>query len=209
MHETHSKHTFLYGQVRRALQSGSYLPGQRIDPAMLAKEFGTSLTPVRFALHRLTGEGMIDDHARLGFQVPLPTEMGMRDLYDWMERLLVLSSELGSTRSPARQPVPVPVPADDDLPKQTWKLFDTIARGPGRWSLHQTVRRANDRLAPIRRAKQGLIEQASEELAELARLWQAHDTARLNSALHAYHERRKALVPCIVELLAERSNQLH
>lgn len=207
MNTSCSKSALLYGQIRRALQSGRYLPGQRIDPAMLAEEFGTSLTPVRFALHRLTGEGMIVDHARHGFQVPLPTEMGMRDLYDWMERLLILASELGSARSQAK--APMPAPADDDLPKQTWKLFDAIAHGPGRWSLHRAIRRANDRLAPIRRAKQGLIEQAAEELAELTRFWQAQDTAGLNSALHAYHERRKALVPCIVELLTERRSQLH
>lgn len=206
MNAIHSKSSYLYGQVRRALQSGRYIPGQRIDPRTVAAEYSTSLTPVRFALYRLVGEGMIDDHARHGFQVPLPTEMGMRDLYGWMEQLLVMSNELGGARSPARRPVADL--ADDDLPKQTWKLFDAIARDPGRWSLHRAARWANDRLAPIRRAKQGLIEQATEELAELTRLWQAHDTARLNSALHTYHERRKALVPCIVELLTERSNQL-
>ncbi len=126
---------------------------------------------------------MIDDHARQGCQVPLPSEMGMRDLYDWMEQLPVVSSELGSPRSPTRQPVPAP--ADDDLPKQTWKLFDTIGRSSGGWALYQSVRHANDRLAPIRRGKQGFIEQAAEELAELTRLWQAHDTGGLNRALHA------------------------
>ncbi|WDS34744.1 GntR family transcriptional regulator [Pseudoxanthomonas sp.] len=202
----HSKSTFLHGQVRRGLQSGRYAPGQRIDPATLAAEFNTSLTPVRFALYRLVGEGMIHDHARHGFQVPLPTEMGMRDLYDWMERLLVMASELGNPRSPARQSPPPST--EDDLPKQTWKLFNAIARDTGRWSLHRAVKRANDRLAPIRRAKQDLIDHAAEELAELTRLWQAHDTTRLNAALHAYHERRKQLVPCIVALLTERSKQL-
>lgn len=207
MNAIHPKNVFLYGQVRRALQSGRYIPGQRIDPREVAAEYGTSPTPVRFALYRLVGEGMIDDHARHGFQVPLPTEMGMHDLYDWMERLLVISGELGAARSRARQPAPVP--ADGDLPKQTWKLFDTIGRSSGGWALYRSVRCANDRLAPIRRAEQGLIEQAAEELAELTRLWQAHDTARLNSALHAYHERRKQLVPCIVALMNERSSQLH
>jgi DNA-binding GntR family transcriptional regulator len=208
MREKHSKNTLLHKQIRRALQSGHYVPGQRIDPRIVAAEYSTSLTPVRFALYRLVGEGMIDDHARHGFQVPLPTEMGMRDLYDWMERLLAMSVELGGARSRARQPVSA-LPEDDDLSNQTWKLFDAIARASGHWLLHQAVRRTNDRLAAIRRAKQELIEQAAEELAELTQLWQAHDTARLNSALHAYHERRKALVPSIVELLTERSNQLH
>lgn len=208
MDRTYPKSAFLYGQVRRALQSGRYTPGQRIDPGMLAMEFSTSLTPVRFALYRLVGEGMIVDHSRNGFHVPLPTEVGMRELYDWMEWLLVTSNEIDGVKSLHRQ-TSAPSPTDDDLPKKTWKLFDAIARGTGHWSLHQAVRQTNDRLAPIRRAKQELIDHAAEELAELQQLWQAQDTARLSSALRAYHQRRKQLVPCIVALMNERSSQLH
>lgn len=33
MDAIHSKSAFVYGQVRRALRSGRYAPGQRIDPA--------------------------------------------------------------------------------------------------------------------------------------------------------------------------------
>lgn len=87
MNATHSKSEFVYGQVRRALRSGRYAPGQRIDPATLAAEFNTSPTPVRFALYRLVGEALVVDHARDGLHVPLLTEVAMRDLYDWMERL--------------------------------------------------------------------------------------------------------------------------
>lgn len=82
MSPIHSKSAFLYGQVRRALQAGRYVPGQRIDPATLAAEFNTSPTPVRFALYRLVGEGLIADHARSGLHVPLLTEVALHDLYD-------------------------------------------------------------------------------------------------------------------------------
>jgi hypothetical protein len=68
------------------------------------------------------------------------------------------------------------------------------------------VKQANDRLAPIRRAAQGLLEHTYEELSELNRHWQAHDMPALKSALHDYHQRRKQLVPCIVALLSEGSN---
>jgi hypothetical protein len=71
------------------------------------------------------------------------------------------------------------------------------------------VKQANDRLAPIRRAKQELLEHTGEELSQLSRHWQMRDMPALKSALHDYHERRKQLVPCIVALLSDRSGHFH
>lgn len=209
MDAIHSKSVFVYGQVRRALQSGRYAPGQRIDPGRLATEFKTSPTPVRFALYRLVGEGLLADHARDGLHVPLLTEVAMRDLYDWMERLLLMACDIGVAPI-FREPEALELAsADDDLVKLTWQLFDTIAHATAHWSLHHAVKQANGRLAPIRRAKQGLLEHTYEELSQLNQHWQARDIPALKSALRDYHERRKQLVPCIVALLNEGSNHIH
>ena len=209
MRASHSKSAFLYGQIRRALQSGRYVPGQRIDPATLAAEFNTSPTPVRFALYRLVGEGLVADHARGGLHVPLPTEVAMRDLYDWMQRLLLMACDIGfapTARTPGKLEL---ASADDDMVKLTWQLFDAIARATAHRSLHHAVKQTNDRLAPIRRAKQGLFEHAYEELSELNRHWQEHDILALKTALRDYHERRKRLVPRIVAMLSDGSDYLH
>jgi len=209
MDAIHSKSVFVYGQVRCALRSGRYAPGQRIDPAGLATEFKTSPTPVRFALYRLVGEGLVVDHARDGLHIPLLTEVAMRDLYDWMERLLLMACDIGASPA-ARKTEPLELAsADDDLVKLTWQLFDAIARATAHGSLHHAVKQANDRLAPIRRAAQGLLEHSFKELSELNRHWQARDMPALKSALHDYHERRKQLVPCIVALLSDGSDYLH
>jgi DNA-binding GntR family transcriptional regulator len=208
MDAIHSKSVFVYGQVRCALRSGRYAPGQRIDPAGLATEFKTSPTPVRFALYRLVGEGLVVDHARDGLHIPLLTEVAMRDLYDWMERLLLMACDIGASPA-ARKTEPLELAsADDDLVKLTWQLFDAIAHATTHGSLHHAVKQANDRLAPIRRAAQGLLEHSFEELSELNRHWQAHDIPALKSALRDYHERRKQIVPCIVALLSEGSDYL-
>lgn len=209
MDAIHSKSAFVYGQVRRALRSGRYAPGQRIDPATLAAEFHISSTPVRLALYRLVGEALIVDHARDGLHVPLLTEVAMRDLYDWMECLLLMACDIVAT-STARKAEPLELEsADSDLVKLTWQLFDGIARVTARMSLQHAVKQTNDRLAPIRRAAQGLIKNGFEELSGLNRHWQARDMPALKSALHDYHERRKRLVPCIVAVLSERSDHLH
>ena len=209
MDATHSKSAFVYGQVRRALRSGRYAPGQRIDPATLAVEFNTSPTPVRFALYRLVGEALIADHARAGLHVPLLTEVALRDLYDWMERLLLMACDIGAAPTAEETGTLEIASADDDLIKSTWQLFDAIARATAHRSLHHAVKQANDRLAPIRWAKQGLLEYGVEELLQLKRHWQAGDTPALKSALRDYHERRKQLVPGIVALLNDHSDYLH
>ena len=67
------------------------------------------------------------------------------------------------------------------------------------------MKRANDRLTPIRRAAQGLLEYSFEELSALHRHGQARDMPALKSALRDYHERRKQFVPRIVALLNDRS----
>lgn len=199
----HSKKALVYGQVRRDLQSGRYPPGQRIDPATLARELKVSQTPVRAALHHLVGEGVIIDHARSGLQVPLPSEIALHELYDVMERLLLMACDIG-LGAHARPPVAFELPANDiDVPKSTWQLFNAMALCSGHRLLHQTIKRHNDRLAPIRRAKSGLLDHATEELAQLSALWQGQDPPALRDAIHAYHARRKQLVPRIVALLID------
>ncbi len=205
----HSKSALLYRQVRRALQSGRYLPGQRIDPGTLAEEFNTSPTPVRFALHRLVGERLIDDHARNGLHVPLLTEVALRDLYDWMEHLLLRACELGAnaTEGPPREPVGAALYSHEDLVKGTWQLFDAIAGASGFRPLHDAVRQGNDRLAPVRRAKRGLIDHVGDELARLSGHWQNRDMPALKAAVRGYHARRKQLVPRIVAFLVDHRDR--
>lgn len=208
MSATYSKSVFLHAQVRRALQSGRYVPGERIDPATLAAQFNISSTPVRFALYRLVGEGLLEDHGRSGLRVPLPTEVVLRDLYGWMERLLLIACDIGI--SPMARPERELDPASPgaDVVKLTWQLFDAIAAATDQRFLHLALKQANDRLAPIRRAKQDLLDDPSEELSRLHRHWQARDMPALASALRAYHARRKQLVPCIVATLTERRDRL-
>ncbi|WP_202841039.1 GntR family transcriptional regulator [Luteimonas saliphila] len=204
-----SKSAFLYREIRRALQAGHYVPGQRIDPATIAAEFRTSLTPARYALYRLVGEDLIADHGRDGLHVPLPTEFSLHQLYDWMHRLLLAAFEIGFPQWTHEDVREVDLSPDDDLVKRTWHLFDAIASATGHVPLHRTVRRTNDCLAPIRRHKQTLLPDAFEELSELILHWRRRDIDALRLALKRYHDRRMQLVPCIVVLLNRKARDLH
>jgi len=209
MPESDSKSVFLHQYIRRALQSGRYAPGERIDPATLAKEFRISTTPVRLALYRLVGEGLLADHARGGLRVPLLSEVAMRDLYDWMQRQLLIACDIGVAPASWRSRRPPATSVNGDEVKMTWQLFDSIAHATGQRALHDSVKRTNDRLAPIRRAKHGMLEHTADELAMLRQRWQQRDIAALKRGLREYHERRKELVPCIVAALVENSARFH
>ena len=135
--------------------------------------------------------------------VPLLTEVAMRDLYDWMEHLLLITCDIGAAPAARKTDEAELASAEDDPIKLTWQLFDAIARATTHRSLQHAVKQANDRLAPIRRAEQGLLKHSFEELSELKRYWQTRDMPALKSALRDYHERRKRLVPRIVALLSD------
>src|SRR5438270_11462743 len=44
-----------YAAIRQRLREGLYRPGDRLETAILSEELNASVTPVRVALHRLTG----------------------------------------------------------------------------------------------------------------------------------------------------------
>jgi DNA-binding GntR family transcriptional regulator len=199
-----SKSALLYAAVRLAIQTGRYLPGDHIDPGMLAAEFKASPTPVRFALYRLVGEGMIADHGRQGFDIPIPTEASLRSLYDWMRRLLLMACEI-SLESPAMlTSIHAVATSSADVVALTRQTFESFALETGHHFLHLAVRQANDKLDPIRRAKQPLVPDARQELARLIRLGQRRQVQQLKAALVDYHERRMRLVPQIVGVLNSR-----
>lgn len=205
----HTKSVQLQSQVRLALRSGRYRPGDRIDPATLASEFNTSLMPARLALERLVGEGLLEHHARGGVYLPLPTEVELRHAYDCMQQLLLMACDLATARIPSGVREPDAAPAYEDPVEITWQLFDAIGQATANAFVHHGIRRMNGWLAPIRRAKRELVEDAFDEIIELERHWQQRDVSSLKAALRHYHERRRHLVPWIVAALKQREDRLH
>jgi DNA-binding GntR family transcriptional regulator len=58
-----------YGRIRGYVLGGDVAPGARLGQVELAERFGISRTPVREALRRLAGEGLVDLHSNRGFRV--------------------------------------------------------------------------------------------------------------------------------------------
>jgi DNA-binding GntR family transcriptional regulator len=73
--------TSLYDELREAILTGRFEPGQVLSENALATEFGKSRTPVREALHRLEIEALVERVPR-GVRVRTSSPEEILDIYD-------------------------------------------------------------------------------------------------------------------------------
>ena len=76
-----SRAEYAYLNIRQAIRDGRFKPGQRMRETELAEKFAVSRTPVREAIRRLSGEGLIEDVAGRGLAVTQFTMAQVRELY--------------------------------------------------------------------------------------------------------------------------------
>ncbi len=87
-----------YERIRTAIAEGQLPPAEVIREVDLVRDFGMSRTPVREALHRLHGEGLIKPVAPGGY---VAIELGpkeLRDIYEVREMLVGLAARLAAQR---------------------------------------------------------------------------------------------------------------
>jgi DNA-binding GntR family transcriptional regulator len=88
----------IYKELRRSIIVGHRKPGERLDMDALAKSCGTSVTPVRDALHMLNQEGLVTIKPRSGYFVTYVTLKQLHDMLDLREILEVASAERAALR---------------------------------------------------------------------------------------------------------------
>src|SRR5512139_1624509 len=70
----------IYEHLREQLLNGEIPPGQHLIEAKVAKDLGTSRTPVREALHSLELEGLIESIPRVGYIVKPTSEQEVEEI---------------------------------------------------------------------------------------------------------------------------------
>lgn len=175
--------------IRRRILARSYLPGARLDPAVLAQDLFSSITPVRDALNVLTGSGLVETGINEGFHIPNIDEPALKDLCSWNLEVLLLA-----IRSwPKREFVATPAfePDDDGSAISTAVLFDAIAHRSENAEHSRAVASLNERLHPIRTIEPFVLEEIAVELAALRSTFKASDREQLRRELVTYHRRRQ------------------
>lgn len=184
----------VYLELKRKLGEGTWPPGTPLEPAILGHQLAASITPVRDALHRLTGERLVEAPNHNGFRVPLLTEAALRDLYQWNGQVLGLAAR--SVRFDPSGTGAAVTGAQDDLWDATAELFLRVARATDSSEHVAALTLLNDRLAPFRRIESALLDDLTTELEQLGRA--TENPAQLARLLTAYHRRRTSAVPDIL-----------
>jgi GntR family carbon starvation induced transcriptional regulator len=78
----HTRAQLVDGWLRQAILSGELAPGEKIRPNELAAKWGVSPTPLREALLRLEGDGLIESIPQRGARVTLLTRDSLNELYE-------------------------------------------------------------------------------------------------------------------------------
>ncbi|WP_454719063.1 GntR family transcriptional regulator [Caulobacter segnis] len=189
----------VYIALKTYLAEADLRPGERLDIGELSRRVAASATPVRSALHRMTGERLLVSHQGEGFSLPRVTEPGLSDLYAWTASVLSQAARLSADRPslPPREAFAAPA----DPVEATARLFAYIAAFSGNVEVEWAIAGASDRLHRIRRLELTLVPEAREELADLVDATHAQDLGPLRQALLTYHRRRLRLVPALVRAL--------
>jgi GntR family colanic acid and biofilm gene transcriptional regulator len=69
-----------YAQLKNALIVGGFAPGQRLPLRSLCTQLGTSITPIREALLRLTAASALEGYAHRAIRVPVLTRADLDEL---------------------------------------------------------------------------------------------------------------------------------
>ena len=184
----------VHDAIRAQILDRAYLPGTRLDPAQLAKELAASMTPVRDALHRLMGEGLVEARTGSGFHLPLLDEPSLIDLYRWSHELSLLA--LRHWTSVSSEPTPPMTLAD-----RADAFFERIARGSDNGEHHRAMQQLAARLHAVRHVEPQALPGVDEELGGLEDGLAHPDGRRFLSLVGAYHRRRGRAAGAILRAL--------
>lgn len=189
----------VYHALKEQLGGGRYAAGQQLEPVALSHELNASITPVRDALHRLVGEGLVEAPRGDGFRTLPVTEVGLRHLYRWNATLLRLAARTRGGGQAAIRKI------DSEPPRATIEaaehLFLAIAAQSGNPEHTAALARLNDRLRPVRQIELVMLPGCDAEISEMAACLAGDAMPELRHSLAAFHRRRERHVGEIVAAL--------
>src|SRR5689334_1510764 len=177
-----SRSDLVYHSLRDAIASGKLAPGQRVMEVEVAEWLNVSRTPVREALRRLEGDGMLAVEPRTGLVVTSITREAMLELYVMREVL-----ESTAARLCAEHASEVELMALEELTKREERLerdyearvrvnrlfHDTIHRAAHNRYLEKSLSAVNDSMCLLGKSQMLIPARAKEAQAEHAELFGA------------------------------------
>lgn len=176
--------------------SGRFGWGEPLVATALAAELDLSQTPVREALARLAGEGLIEHRPGRGYYAPSPGADDIADLHEAHRRLVHWAIDLleagGATG---------PLPGSGEAGVE--RLFTELARAPGRAVLAQTHWRLTLRLRPIRVVEAQLASPDAAWIAGVETHVAKGAFPALRRDIDLYHHERSAMATAVVAIMRQ------
>jgi DNA-binding GntR family transcriptional regulator len=155
--EEQTSNNAIYVELRRAIIMNHMKPGERVDVEAIARQYNTSVTPVRDALQMLRQDGLVTIKPRSGYFVMRTTLKQLRDLLDLRHIIEVACVERAALNITAAQiaelrAVHAGYTGDDDISydrytEENRRFHYLLARASGNNELTQMMGRLHDRLA--------------------------------------------------------------
>lgn len=190
----------VYAAVKQQLREGVFRPGERLEPAVLSEQLNASATPVRDALHRLTGERLVEAPRHEGFRAPMLTETTLRHLYAWHRDLLLLAVARRRAAD-ASELAGMADETDSALHERQNAMFLALAEAGGNPEHVDALRSVLDRLEPLQRIEQCFLDSVESESAQISEAIRSGDQRSLRRSLVQYHRRRERIVPQLLASL--------
>ena len=172
--------------LRAELRHGRLILGEPLTITELAHKLGLSATPVREALSRLAGEGLIEDRRGRGYFAHRIDGEDLADLYGLRRIYLAeaIKAQSGLTDFVADDATDPPEPG-----LRVTEAFDQIAARAGNRALFEAYRQVSDRLAPAIRVE-GRIFHLDDEWRDLDRAFRSGGDSVIATIDHLHTERR-------------------
>ena len=197
----------VYRLLKAQVMHGDFAPGERLDPSVLARDLGTSPTPVRDALHRLSGERLVDSWHQEGFRQPIVAEADLRDLYEWAAALLALSL----VRQRPDPSLPDPARGEDrdsDYAAEVARLFRAIALLSDNRELRFAAANMIERSHAFRAAEVRVDPGCCAAIAAMDEDFRFRRWSALRAKITRFHRHRVALAGRVVAEMRPREQPL-
>ena len=186
--------------LRERLRAGHLPSGERIAAAALADELRLSPTPVREALSRLAGEGLIEDRRGQGYFIRTLSPLDVADLYRLSFAHLALALEVRREGAGAGGGEGVADSGEDPVCAVEQQLLSWVSNAGGRLLAASYVK-LTVQLGAVRRREPLLFGDLAEEAAALLASVRRPEDGGPLPALRRYHNRRIAAAGRLASLL--------
>ncbi len=196
------------GAIRTRLRSGRLVQGEQLMARDLARELRLSATPVREALSRLAGEGLLEDRRGAGYFAWRLDAVDLMELYDLQCGYLRMALNRSRGAPPLAEPDRASEPvAQDPVAEIEATLAHLLLRGRS-LALQRAHALLADRLAPARRIEAHVLGEPDAERAALNAALAVDDVGELMALIDRYGATRRQAAPELVAVMRSAAGAL-